>query len=205
MKPFDYLVANGDLIDGKQSKQGGLDLLTTDRVIQAKMAADVINFVGAYKKLIIRGTKYHVGKEENFEDMIASLCNCEIYDSRYVEIAGKVFDLKHKIGRSGTPYGRLTPLSKQITWNRLKTEKDVNVSADVIVRSHVHYHVCIEESGKLAMTLPALQGRTAYGSQECDGEIDYGLIVLDLEPDGRIVKHTFLPVIDSMKEKILIL
>jgi hypothetical protein len=118
-------------------------------------------------------------------------------------LGGKIFDIKHKIARSGTPYGRLTPLSKQITWNRLKAERDGNMAADIIIRSHVHYHVSIEEHGRLAMILPALQWTGSYGEQECDGEIDYGLVIIDIEPDGRILKHSFLPELKTMKEIVV--
>lgn len=202
-KPFDYLVFNGDAIDGKQHKQGGRELLTTDRLEQARMAVEVINTVNPKKTLLIRGSKYHVGSDEDFEEIIAERTGTKIYNHVHADLGGKIFDIRHKIGRSGTPYGRLTPLSKQITWNRLKAEKDSSVAADIIVRSHVHYHVSIEESGRLAMTLPALQWVSNYGQLECDGEVDYGLVIIDIETDGTMVKRSILPQLKSMKEQII--
>ena len=39
---LDYAVFNGDLIDGKQHKNGGLELLVTDRNKQVEMAVEVM-------------------------------------------------------------------------------------------------------------------------------------------------------------------
>ena len=202
MKPFDYAVFNGDMIDGKQSKSGGLELLYNDRFDQVKMATEIANKIAAPKNVVIRGTKYHVGSEENFEDEFAYRISAKVYDRFLGNIGGKIFDIRHKIGRSAIPHGRMTPLSRQVLWSRLRAEK-TGTKADVIIRNHVHYHVYLEENGIIAMTCPALQGASAYGSQECDGETDYGLIIMDIEPDGRIVKHSFLPVFDSMKLEVI--
>jgi len=198
MKPFDFAVYNGDLIDGKQVKGGGLELLTADRFEQVRMAVAIHNKVNPVKSIVIRGSKYHTGKEEDFEDDFADRIGAKVYDKFFGNIAGKVFDIRHKIGRSAIPHGRISPLSRQVLWSRLREER-TGIKADVIVRSHVHYHVYIEESGVIAFTTPAMQGHSAFGSLECDGEIDYGLIILDIYNDGRILKHTFMPVLESMK------
>lgn len=202
MKPFDYAIYNGDMIDGKQSKSGGLELLYPDRFDQVKMAVEIAQRINANKSVVIRGTKYHVGSEENFEDDFAYRINAPVFDRFLGDIGGKIFDIRHKIGRSSIPHGRMTPLSRQVLWSRLKAEKD-GIKADVIIRSHVHYHVFLEENGVMAMTLPALQGASAYGAQECDGEVDYGIIILDIEPDGNILKRKFLPKLASLQPQMM--
>ena len=203
MKPFDFAVYNGDLIDGKQSKGGGLELLTNDRFEQVRMAVAIHNKVNPVKSIVIRGSKYHVGSEENFEDDFADRIGANVYNRFLGDIAGKVFDIRHKIGRSAIPHGRMSPLSRQVLWSRLRDEK-TGVKADVIVRAHVHYHIYLEENGVIAFTTPALQGASDYGALECDGEIDYGLIILDIYNDGRILKHTFLPELESMKTEAVV-
>jgi len=198
MKPFDFAVYNGDLIDGKQAKNGGLELITADRFEQIKMAVAIHNKIKPVKSIVIRGTAYHTGKEENFEDDFADRIGAKVYNRFFGDIGGKVFDIRHKIGRSGIPHGRMTPLSRQVLWSRLREERN-GVHADVIVRAHVHYHIYLEESGIIAFTTPALQGNSDFGSKECDGEVDYGMLVLDVYSDGRVLKHTFLPQLESMK------
>lgn len=202
MKPFDYAVYNGDMIDGKQVKSGGLELLTADRFEQVRMAVSIHNKINPVKAIVIRGTKYHTGKEENFEDDFADRIGAQIYNRFIGDIGGKVFDIRHKIGRSSVPHGRMTPLSRQVLWSRLREEKS-GIHADVIVRSHVHYHILLEESGVMAFTTPALQGESDYGAMECDGEMDYGLIVLDIYNDGRILPHKFFPKLKSMQRQLI--
>lgn len=202
MKPFDFAIYNGDMIDGKQAKNGGLELLYSDRFEQVRMAVAIHNKVNPVKSLVIRGSKYHTGKDENFEDDFADRIGATVHNRFLGDIAGKVFDIRHKIGRSSVPHGRMTPLSRQVLWSRLRDEKS-GVKADVIVRAHVHYHIYMEESGVIAFTTPALQGHSDFGALECDGEVDYGLIILDVYNDGRILKHTFLPELKTLKTTII--
>ena len=202
MKPFDFAVYNGDLIDGKQVKSGGLELLENDRFNQVRMSVAIHNKINPVKSIVIRGSKYHVGKDENFEDDFADRIGVKIYNRFLGDIAGKVFDIRHKIGRSAIPHGRVSPLSRQVLWSRLREER-TGIHADVIIRSHVHYNVYIEENGIIAMTTKALQGASDYGELECDGEVDYGLDILDIYSDGRILKHSFSPVFESVKPKII--
>ena len=201
MGVFDYAIFNGDLIDGKQVKSGGLELLVTDRNKQVDMAIAIVKQVGALKNIIVRGTPYHTGQTENFEDNVARLVGCDIFDKLVADIGGKIFDVRHKIGRSSIPHGRVAPLSRQVLWARLKAEK-TGIKADIIIRSHVHYCVSIDESGVMATTTPALQGYSQYGVQECDGETDYGFLIYDIYRDGRILVHKFLKEFDSNKQVI---
>ena len=80
------------------------------------------------------------------------------------------------------------------------TNKKTGIKADIIIRSHVHYCVSIDESGVMATTTPALQGYSQYGVQECDGETDYGFLIYDIYRDGRILVHKFLKEFDSNKQ-----
>lgn len=198
MKPFDVALFNGDTIDGSQKKSGGMELLVNDRFKQVQMATQIARLINADKNIVVRGTKYHVGSEENFEDLFAENIGTHARDHFIGDIGGKVFDVRHKIGRSGVPYGRVTPLSRQLIWSRLREER-TGVHADVIIRSHVHYRCLIEENGIIALTTHALQGHSAYGAQECDGETDLGLDIFDIYPDGRILIHKFTPVLTTNK------
>lgn len=201
MKPFDYAVYNGDLIDGSQHKNGGRELLYADQLEQVRMMVSIHNKISPVKSIVIKGTPYHTGQVIDFEKDFADRIGSQCYDRFLGDIAGKVFDIRHKIGRSSVPHGRMTPLSRQVLWSRLRDERS-GVKADVIIRSHVHYHIYMEESGIIAFTTPALQGHSDYGAMQCDGETDYGIVILDIYNDGRILKHSFFPELESMKTKI---
>ena len=179
---IDVLVANGDLVDGRSEKTGGLEIIVLDRELQAHMACDVISAIGAKKLYMTRGTDYHVGPHESWENLVAERLGAEhIGDVINLDVNGLMFNFRHHIGGSQTPIGRTTPLAREAAWNVLWHVRHDFPMADVIVRSHVHYHAFTGGPGWLAMTTPALQGYgTRYGERRLSGLIDWGFVVFDI-------------------------
>ena len=65
--------------------------------------------------------------------------------------------------------------------------------ADIILRGHVHYYSYCGTPDKLCMTLPALQGMgSKYGAKECEGLIDWGMVLFEVEDDGSYRWHPFI-------------
>lgn len=185
LQPIDRLVVNGDALDGKGEKQGGTDQLTTDRIVQVAMAARVIEEAHAKRIAIIKGTPYHTGNEEDWEEVLAKEVGADRCGAHeWIEAHGTVIDFKHKIGSSAIPHGRHTALARARLWNLLWSEREMQPRASILVRSHVHYHAHSGGAGWLAMTTPALQGWTKYGALEVEGTVDYGLICIDVGPRG---------------------
>jgi len=186
IQPIDLVVANGDLIDGRGERSGSTELITVDRRAQAKMAAECIKIAGAPRAILTRGTDYHVGHEESWEDLVADFSKTdgrevEIGDIRNVNINGLVFNFRHHIGGSQTPVGRATPLTREAAWNALWHARQGFELSDVLVRSHVHYHTYVGGPGWLAMTTPGLQGYgTRYGERRLSGIIDLGFVYFDV-------------------------
>lgn len=182
LKPIDILVHNGDAIDGRGERIGGVEGLFADRNQQCKMAADVIKWVGARKVLIARGTDYHVGKEEDFEDTVASLVGAErIGDIVTADVNGLQMQFRHHIGGSQVPHGRATSLMRDQLWNELWYLENEFPLANVMVRSHVHYHQAVQSFNRLAMTTPGLQGYgTRYGERRLSGVIHFGIVYFDI-------------------------
>jgi DNA-directed RNA polymerase subunit RPC12/RpoP len=193
-KPFDILIANGDLIDGRQEKQGGDELITGSRIEQVKMAAEVLERTGAYKKYLTRGTPYHVGKLEQWEDIIAENVKGIIKNNLYLNINGCIFDVRHKTGRSNIPHGRFTQMARAAMWNDLINASN-GKKANVIIRSHVHYSIYGgHNNNSLFFTTCCLQGNSNYGQKECEGNIDYGFHIIDIDNNGLITNFkTFQP------------
>jgi hypothetical protein len=182
LKPIDILVHNGDAIDGRGDRIGGVEGIFADRNQQCRMAADVIKWVGAPKVLIARGTDYHVGREENFEDTIAGLVNADrIGDIVTADVNGVSFQFRHHIGGSQVPHGRGTALLREQLWNELWHVENGFPMANVIVRSHVHYHQAVQSFDRLALTTPGLQGYgTRYGERRLSGIIHFGIVYFDV-------------------------
>lgn len=187
-KAIDVLIVNGDSVDGKGEKSGGTEQFTTDRIEQCRMAAKVIDEAKAAKVRLLYGTRYHTGKDEDFESIIPEMVACtdvSIEGHGFYTVNGVNLDVKHKINSSGVPHGRMTALARAKLWNTIwHSEHARQPKADIIIRSHVHYHNLCGGPGWLAMTCPALTYNTTYGVRECEGIVDVGFLVFDIDDEG---------------------
>lgn len=184
----DVLLVNGDCIEGRQDRQGGAELITNDRNVQAEMAIYCIREWRAKKILMTYGTPYHTGSQaEDYEYNIAKECDAKIEGKLFFELEGMTIEARHKVGRSIIPHGRAAPLMRDMMWNTLEAAEAEEPRADILIRSHVHYHLWIEEPGKIMLTTPALQlARGRFGSRECVGQVHWGAIRLLIDK-GHIV------------------
>lgn len=183
LQPVYAVFLNGDLIDGRGERSGGTELVTTDMIDQCEIAVTCANvwrpkagFVQTY------GTPYHTGQAEDFERLIAGKLGAEIHSHCWPEVDGVVFDLKHKVGSSSVPHARHTAIAREKLWNELWSEHERTPKAQIVLRSHVHYHSYSGGPGWLGMTLPALQAaHTKYGSRQCSGTVHWGVTWFDIE------------------------
>ncbi len=188
---IDILIVNGDCIDGRGERSGSTELLYVDRNIQVQMAVDCINYAKANNILMTRGTDYHTGSSESFEDIIAEKVNAKkIEDHAWYDIDGVVFDVKHFIGSSGIPHGRSTAIKKAQMWNLIWAERNEqprgNPGKIIAIRSHAHYFDYSGNADYLAIITPALQGMgSKFGAKICEGTVDFGLIYFDIQKNGN--------------------
>ena len=206
LKPIDILMINGDCIEGKDEKGGGTELIVTDRQDQAEMAADAIKICSADKIFMTYGTPYHVSSSgEDFENLVKEYVKAErIGSHEWLDINGKVFDFKHKVGSSGLPHTRFTAIAREKLWSVMWAERKEQPSSDVVVRSHVHYFEAVMNKDFLGITTPALQAMgTKYGGRQCTGTIDFGLLSFDIDCDGGMEWHAHLADISSQKAKAI--
>lgn len=202
LKPIDILVVNGDAIDGKGERSGGTEQLEADRIKQVEIAAECIGHAQAKAVIIIYGTGYHVGKEEDFERILGDRVNAQkVGGHEWLDVNGVIFDFKHFVSSSVIPHGRFTSMARDALWNKLWAADEMQPNADVVIRSHVHYHRFAGEPGTLMMTTPALQGfGSKFGVRMCSGRVDIGLVSFDVQSRedwtwrGHLLKASFLAV-----------
>lgn len=187
LKPIDLLVVNGDAIDGKGERSGGTELLEADRIKQVEIAEKCIGMTGAKVKIIIYGTAYHTGKEEDFEKILGdAVCASKVGGHEWFDVNGIVFDFKHFVSSSVIPHGRYTAIAREALWNKIWASDEMQPDADIVVRSHVHYHRYAGEPGCLMMTTPALQGfGSKFGVRMCSGRVDIGMVHFDVNDQGE--------------------
>jgi predicted MPP superfamily phosphohydrolase len=203
-KPVDICVLNGDLIDGRGERSGSTELVTTNRFHQGDMAVSIALQTMAETYVMTYGTGYHTGEEEDYEDYIRgklqehpTVKRAKIGSHEWFRVNGVVFDAKHHVGTSSIPHGQYTPIAKDKLWNNLWALHDEQPDADVLLRSHVHYHVYCGDESWLAMTTPALQAMgTKFGSRRCSRRVTIGYVVFDVDENGGV---TWQPRIAKLK------
>lgn len=188
--PIDACLVNGDVVDGNGKRSGGTELITTDRKQQVAMAVECLKCVKAKKYTMTFGTPYHTGDAEDFEIDIAKHFGCKIGGHEWESINGVVFDLKHKQSNCINPS---TGLFNEIRDNREWATVGEQPKADVLVRSHTHRFCLIRTEDTIGISTPALQAYgTKFGARQCSRKVQFGMIALDVWPDGEVVEHVHI-------------
>jgi len=206
----DHLFLNGDAVDGKQKRRGGMDLITSDIREQCLMAASAIEVVQPKTLDIIRGTGYHVGNSLDYEDMLYDIVRkdipTEVTDHGYFDINGMILDIKHQISNAQLPHTKGTPLGKERLNNLLWHEHGEVPKADLIVRSHVHNYHFMGGWKWAALTTPALQGLGGtYGVRMCSGVVDFGLILVEVTAAGEWSWQEYIAATKDPDEMVTVL
>lgn len=208
IRPVDYLVVNGDAIDGKGGRSGSSEQAQADRNEQCKMAVKCIDMVKASEVGIIYGTPYHAGTEEDWEFTISEMVETPVMfvsGQKFFELNGVMFDFKHKIASSTIPHGRFTAIAREQLWNTIWSSRGQQPKADVIVRSHVHYHIIDEDpAGEwTGIITPGLQGfGSNYGVRQVSFTIDIGMIYFDVKENKEWALKTKLAQLSQQKARI---
>jgi predicted phosphodiesterase len=192
-KPYDAVIVVGDVTDGSGARSGGTELLTTDGNKQAEIAAEIIRYAECPEIFMVRGTPYHctIGGT-SLEDTVASMVEArEIKDIGWYTVNGKTFKVRHKIGTSVIPHGRATPVLREVMWNVINAELEIESKADVLVYGHAHYDLEVKHMNRTGIILPGLQGLgTTFGGQQCSGYINFGIRVCEIADNGEITWKT---------------
>jgi hypothetical protein len=202
LKPIDIIAVNGDAIEGKGERSGGVELITSDRHEQVAMAKEAIDYAEAPVVRLMFGTRYHTGADEDFEAALRNTVKgkASIHGHDFLDINGRQLDIKHKVGSSSIPHGRMTAIARARLWNVVwNSERERQPRADIIIRSHVHYFGYCGAASWLGMTTPALTYNSAFGIRDCEGLVDVGLLVFDFEDDGSYSWRPILAGFDKLK------
>jgi len=200
LKPIDICAVPGDGIEGKGERSGGVELLTPDRHDQVRMAAEAIAYSEAPVIRLFYGTRYHVGKEEDFESVLVDSLkdrDVTIQGHGFFRINGRAVDIKHKVVGSSIPHGRMTPLAKAVLWNKVWASEGRQPKGEIFIRAHVHYYAYCGGTDWVAIACPALTYNSHFGVRECEGVVDVGMLVFDFDEDGG---YTWHPIIADFAE-----
>jgi hypothetical protein len=210
---IDYLVVNGDSIDGKASKNGGNDVMTTCLTEQVDMASRAIKYCQASKILIVGGTEYHTRENgEDFEEILARQLEATYTLGGHFRFkfddfeCPTVFNFKHFMGGRNT-LTRVSSLKRVSLAEAIQVFKqDKDMSSDVTIRSHIHvFDFCKGiRDNTLDISSPALQAPgTTYGKLKCDGEYSLGFLEFIVNEKGLKSWKPIIAKIPSLQSKVL--
>jgi len=186
LKPIDVMICNGDLIDGHGERSCGMEVAFPNCQEQSEIAVECILYAKPKSVVMTRGTDYHTGQAEEWEDTIACDVGArKVGNHEWLDVNGLVFDCKHHVGSSQIPHGRHTAIARDRMWSQIWAERGQAPKSDIIIRSHVHYFSYCGGEDWLGMTTPALQGLGGrYGSKRLSGTVDFGLVHFDVDKNG---------------------
>lgn len=182
---YDVVLLGGDLVDGPQKKSDGEGLFSTaesDQVACSVACLELLAKKGT-KILGVMGTRYHTGSYA--EAQVYSALGCEAVPHLWADIAGKIFDVKHKVGIGGAPSSRpgvRNAVLHNLEWSR----RGGQPVADVLIRHHAHVYHAEESVGRLALVCPGMQLDSMYGQLEVERPIDCGAVVYRVTRGARV-------------------
>lgn len=193
-KPYDLVDYNGDLVAGKNRKQGARDLITADMKDQCRIGIEPILQAECKRIRMQRGTAYHVGAEDNWENVallllkdVGNIDDVQIHNHYYADFCGKIIDIKHKLASSGIPHGRSTALDKEVMWARIWAATKNMALPNLLIRSHVHYFKPAGDEQCPAYSTPSLQGLgDEHAELSYSGTVDFGILVFNFYDEGPI-------------------
>ena len=199
----DFVIVNGDVVDGPQRKNQGAELSLPAPGDQVAAAKDVLRELrkktNQAKWFFTQGTPYHVGEWGDAEESIASALGATEYLSLgngklcrevlWLSMEGVILEAAHHIS-GGTGFYRLTSLDREAQWSAL-SGKDASKGipkSDLLIRSHVHNFAYGEHASKQILTTPCWQLQTRYARKHSVHRLhpDIGGIMLEIDGEAKL-------------------
>ncbi len=176
---IDYVVVNGDVIDGRQDKRMGTELalpVFADQAAAAEIALRQLRKKAGLESaqwLFIQGTEYHDGCSGREVEVVARALSAARYTGLGVGyMSHEVLDLE-PIGTNtiinfahgtsvATGFYRTTPADREGIWSALAGKEGKMPKADAVVRAHAHNFVHVEHASKHIVIGPCWQLQTRY-------------------------------------------
>lgn len=183
--PYDIVILGGDFVDGKQGKSDGEDLWSTRRKDQVECAVKCLRPLirkGRTKVFGVKGTRYHT--EGDWDDEVLEELGAEVSHHEFLEINGKVFDVKHKIGCGGAPSSRPGVRNEwlhSLIWNA----HGAGPRADVVIRHHAHTYWHEGDGAYLGIVVPGMQWFSDFGQLNVSRWIGIGCVKFTMETGSK--------------------
>ena len=163
----DILVANGDLVEGQQPRNRGVEVWSTNLHDQVDAAAKLLTRWHAKRLYVVRGTPYHVmldgvPVEEQLAKDVGAIPidgHHSVYEL-FLDVHGCTFHFAHHIESTKVMMYRATAITRELALAMLNASHKYPVN--VLVRSHVQYYWHTQSSGHDGFITPGWQLQTPY-------------------------------------------
>lgn len=198
--PIDFLVVNGDAIDGEQRKQHGTELCLPRLADQSEAAIQSLTFlidkIKPAKIYVVSGTPYHDSEAGREAEVVAERIGAERYPGlsagRYcrdmldLNVDGVVVNCMHGIPSSGALYRGVSP-DREALWSAVAGKEGKALKADCLVRSHVHHFVHVEHPSKHIFVTPCWQLQTGFMRKSSAFRFmpDIGYAIIEIDPEAK--------------------
>jgi hypothetical protein len=173
----DFLIVNGDVIEGPQHKEQGASVTLHHPDDQADAAIATLRFLTGRLPLckiyFTQGTPYHVGHWNSTEEAIARAVGATPYWSLgvgdlcrevlWLDVEGVIIEAAHHISTSSGFY-RATAMDRELQWSAM-SGKDAAKGVPKValtVRSHAHNYNDVGHATKQGFTTPCWQLQTRH-------------------------------------------
>lgn len=198
----DFVIVNGDVVDGPQRKNQGAELALSAPGDQVGAAIEVLRVLKKVtpkaKWYFTQGTPYHVGEWGDAEESIALALDATPYLSvgtgklcrevLWLQMEGVILEAAHHIS-GGTGFYRLTSLDREAQWSAISA-KDATKGipkSDLLIRSHVHNFAYGEHASKQVLTTPCWELQTRYARKHSVHRLhpDIGGIMIEVDGEAK--------------------
>jgi len=204
----DFVIVNGDVVDGSQRKSQGAELSLVSPDDQVKAAIDTLQELRRRlpkaKFYFTQGTPYHVGEWGGHEEGIAAALDATAYKSvgtgnlcrevLWLKTEEVIIEAAHHITPSQGFY-RLTSLDREGQWSSMSGKDSTKgvPKADLLIRSHVHYFGIAEHASKQIVTTPCWELQTRYMRKNSVHRMHPDIGGIKVEIDGKAKKRGEAP------------
>lgn len=201
--PIDYLILNGDLVEGKNYKGHGREVIMPDMSDQMRAARDLIMDIPTpHKYVFIAGTAYHTVNGGDAEKTIASYFNEELwtFDTLYIE--GVRFRFRHHLSNNTSPISEATGIVKELVKDQQAMIKEKSYYPNsVLVFSHTHRYKMFQNALGMAVNAPALKYDGGVLSRYNENMSDFGFLEFIVE-EGECSCRAHLLVLKNSREEL---
>jgi len=144
----------------------------------------------------VQGTEYHEGRgAEELESIAARVQGANItstFTGRHckevldLDVGGVLLNFAHHLG-GGSGFTRSGSLDAESLCCQITSSKGQAVSADLIVRSHLHYFMHVEHSNRHAFLCPCWQLQTRFARHRSAYKLmpDIGALIFHICPEAK--------------------